>query len=245
MVSGTTAPFTWSDLESSAFARLPELHKVVAAAGADLDRTKTRWDHALAAGWLVFLFAPLALPLLAILAVKDEDAAIPLLAAIGLICAVHIALRAKEWQRTRTSGPRVSPQEVVLAAFEAAFATVSAAICAVAATVTASPGRWLACAGQVAVAAVCVVSIRVAKQAAARGVPTFLRPAFEDVMALISELDEHDRTTVHADLDLALTRLADAGVINQSQLDEAHRAPLGSLARRLWALERSPARQAR
>ncbi|MEU2113278.1 hypothetical protein [Streptomyces sp. NPDC019507] len=58
-------------------------------------------------------------------------------------------------------------------------------------------------------------------------------------------MDEHDRTTVRADLGLTLERLADAGVISRPRLDEARRAPLGSLARRLRALERSPARQAR
>ncbi|MFE0631937.1 hypothetical protein ACFW3D_33910 [Streptomyces sp. NPDC058864] len=245
VVTGAAAPFRWRDLESGAFARLPGLHKAVAAAGADLDRTRTGRDHALAACWLVFLFAPLALPLLAILAVRHEDAAVPLDVAIGLISAGHIALRAREWRRTRTGGPRPSSQEVVLAAFEAVFATVSAGLFAVAAAVMSSPGRWLLCAVQAVVAAMCVVSILVTRRAAERGVPTSLRPAFEDVMALVSELDEQDRSAVRADLDLALERLADAGVISPSQLDEAHRAPLGSLARRLWALERSPARQAR
>ncbi|MFI2297803.1 hypothetical protein ACH5AL_02965 [Actinacidiphila glaucinigra] len=245
VVGGTAAPFSWSDLESSAFARLPELHRAVAAAGADLDRTRTRRDHALSAGWLLLLFAPLALPLLAILAVKHEDSAVLLHSAVALICAGHIALRAMEWRRTRSGGTRATDQEAVLAAFETAFAAVSAGIYAVAATVTPSPGLWLLCAGQAAVAAMCVVSIRVTRQAAVRGVPTSQRPAFEDVLALVSGLDEHDRTALLADLHTALERLADAGVITAAQHDEAHRAPLGSLARRLWALERSPARQTR
>ncbi|MFB7289284.1 hypothetical protein [Actinacidiphila glaucinigra] len=245
MVGGTGAPFSWSDLESSAFTRLPELHKAVKAAGADLDHTKTRRDHALSAGWLVLLFAPLALPLLAILAVRHEDSAVLLHVAIALICAGHIALRAMEWRRTRSGGTRATDQEAVLASFETAFAAVSAGIYAVAAGVTPSPGLWLLCAAQAAVAAMCVVSIRVTRKAAGRGVPTSQRPAFEDVLALVSALDDNDRTALLADLHLALERLADAGVITPAQYDEAHRAPLGSLARRLWALERSPARQTR
>ncbi|MEU6708726.1 hypothetical protein [Streptomyces wuyuanensis] len=245
VAGGTVAPFRWRDLESSAFARLPELHKAVEASGADLDRTRTGWDHARAAGWLLVLFAPLALPLPVILAVKHADAEGWLYGAAGLISAAHIALRAAEWRRTRTTGPRATPQEAVLAAFEAVFATVSAGLVAVAAVLTPSVGRWLVCAGLAAVAAACVVSIRVARRAAARGVPASLRPDYEEVVALVAELDEDDRAAVRADLDLALERLAGAGVISRSQLAEAHRAPLGSLARRLWALERSPARQAR
>ncbi|MFD9214362.1 hypothetical protein ACFVY9_14870 [Streptomyces sp. NPDC059544] len=89
------------------------------------------------------------------------------------------------------------------------------------------------------------MSIRVARQAAGRGVPTSLRPAYEEVVARVAELDEPDRTAVRADLELALERLADAGVISRPRLDEARPAPLGSPARRLWALERSPAHQAR
>ncbi|MEI5007384.1 hypothetical protein RB196_08525 [Streptomyces sp. PmtA] len=74
---------------------------------------------------------------------------------------------------------------------------------------------------------------------------TSLRPAYEEVVARVAELDEPDRTAVRADLGLALERLADAGVISRSRLDEVRPAPLGSPARRLRALERSPARQAR
>ncbi|WP_432073159.1 hypothetical protein [Streptomyces wuyuanensis] len=58
-------------------------------------------------------------------------------------------------------------------------------------------------------------------------------------------MDEDDRAAVRADLDLAQERLAGAGVTGRSRLAEAHRAPLGSLARLPRALERSPARRAR
>ncbi|MFD9214361.1 hypothetical protein ACFVY9_14865 [Streptomyces sp. NPDC059544] len=89
----------------------------------------------------------MVLPQLVILAVKHEDAEFWLHGANGLICAAHIALRAAEWRRTRTTGPRATAQEVALAAFEAVFATVSAGLVAVAAVVTPWPGRWLLCAG--------------------------------------------------------------------------------------------------
>ncbi|MFD5424386.1 hypothetical protein [Streptomyces sp. NPDC127084] len=239
------APFRWSELESSAFSRLPDLHEVVAAAGADLDRTRNGMDHARDAGWLLVLFAPLALPLLVILAVKYGETELWLSGIAGLISAAHIALRAAEWRRTRAGGPRATPQEVVLAVFEAVFAAVSAGLVAVAATMAASPWRWLLCAGLASVVAVCLVSVRVAKQAAERGVPTSRRPAFEEVVSLVAEMSEQDRAAVRDDLDLALERLAEAGVISGAQLAEAHRSPLGSLARRLWAWERSPARQTR
>ena len=242
VVGGAVAPFRWSDLESSAFARLPDLHRVVVAAGADLDHTENWFDHARAAGWLLVLFAPLTLPPLTGLALGDAGA---WLYVVGLISAAHIAMRLREWRRTWTGGPRVTTQEALLAVFNAGFAAVSAGMAAVAAVVKSSPGYWLLCAGLAALALVCAVSFHVAKRAAKRGVPEFSRAAYAEVLALVAELDELDRVAVRADLDRALGRLADAGVISRAQLDEAHGAPLGSLARRIWALERSPARQAR
>ncbi|WP_432043094.1 hypothetical protein [Streptomyces cadmiisoli] len=245
VVDGAVSSFRWSDLESSAFGRVPELREAAVAAGADLDRTRTGWDHALDAGWLVALFAPLALPVLTIFAVRDGDAAVALYGVIGLISAVHIVLRVREWRQTRAGRTRATAQEVVLALFEAVFAAVSAGVLAVAASVEPSLGRWSLCAGQVAVAVVCVVSVRVARQAASRGVPTAVRPAYEEFIARVAELDDDDRVAIQADLNCALDRLSDAGVISPAQLAEAHRAPLGSLVRRLWVLQQSPARQAR
>ncbi|MFJ5779812.1 hypothetical protein [Streptomyces sp. NPDC093094] len=245
VVNGVIVPLRWSDLESSAFGRVPEVYEAAVAAGADLDRDRTGWDHARDAAWLAVLFAPLALPVLTVFAVKDADDAAGLYGVIGLISAAHVLLRVLERRRTRTGGPRATARETLLAGFEACFATISAGILAAASLAEQSWWLWSLCGVQIAVTVSCVVSVRTARKAAGRGVPAVARPPFEEFIARVADLDEHDRAAIHADLSAALDRLEDAGFVSPSELAEARRAPLGSLARRLWALERSAARQAR
>ncbi|WAZ26574.1 hypothetical protein STRCI_008168 [Streptomyces cinnabarinus] len=245
VVNGVIAPLRWSDLESSAFGRVPEVYEAAVAAGADLDRDRRGWDHALDAAWLAVLFAPLALPVLTIFAVKDADDAANLYGVIGLISAAHLLLRVLEWQRTRTGRARATARETLLAGFEACFALISAGLLAAASWAEQSWWLWSLCGVQIAVTVSCVVSVPMAQQAARRGVPVVARPAFEEFAARVAALDDDDRAAIQADLNTALDCLEDAGFVSPPELAEARRAPLGSLARRLWVLERSAARQAR
>ncbi|MER6678063.1 hypothetical protein [Streptomyces sp. NPDC000983] len=224
VVNGAIAPLRWSDLESSAFGRVPEVYEAAVASGADLARTRTGRDHARDAAWLAALFAPLALPVLTIFAVEDADDAAGLYGVIVLVSAAHLLLRVREWQRFRSGGAGGTAREMLLAGFEAGFAVISAGLLAAAAWTEQSWWLWTLCAVQVAVAASCVVSVRTARRAAGRGVPTMARPPFEEFTARVAGLDEGDRAAIRADLGIALDRLEDAGLVSPLELTEARRA---------------------
>lgn len=181
----------------------------------------------------------MVLPLPVLLAV-ELDAAEPWLYALTAAFALaHTVLRMGEWRRVATGGPAPTAQEAMLAVFEAVLGVVAAGLVAAAAVYTSAPGRWFVFAALVVMTLACIVSVVVARRASKHGVSTSARSPHDAVVVALSALDERARQGVGGDLASALDRLVESGVIDPDAREAALRAPLGGLARRMWALERA------
>ncbi len=231
-------PLRWSELEARAFGSFPDQLAAITVANGDLAGGSSR-ERARSFAAFAVMFAPLLLPPIVILAVRFPSAQGWWFAAAAAIALAHTGFRVLEWRRAAGSGPAPTAQEALLAVFEIVFGLIAGIIVVVATIFVAAPGGWLVAAALLVMCIACVVSIVVAKRAASSARTGVVQTSFERSVDSVAHLADAERSAIAAELTEAVDVLASAGVIDGERRAQALEAPLGGLARRMWAIDQA------
>ena len=238
-VSGDAGRFDWTEFERSLLSRRADLLGSWESALRDL-RAPRRASAWRGAGVFVLSILPFVVPGLLVIAIRTDQPLTGWLAAALVLSLAHVVFRLAQLRAARRGAAPDAPQGLVLAGVSVGFAVLAAVLAALIAMQRPQPLAWPAAVAAVAMAAVLVTWV-VAERRRSRAAGTADAAPGDAVGALRAAVDRlapNDRVAIERDRDDALELLVRNGVVSDDERREAADAPLGGIARRVWAAER-------